>query len=216
MPTGYVNFTIVVSEKTAKILLDAKVINEKMLIPVAIYDEIPDGYKEKTGVPFERFSPDDIEFLVKEREKLRAKNRPVRKPTEKDALKLLRKAKSERKENFGKKMKKELCEALAGGEYLYLAPYYAVANGGELSDEYRFLAYEESLADTAEFFAELEKEELMEEKPSGVVFAKCPDGDAVLLLKDGAVVRFNHEAPEVWEKWESLAEFFEDNTEAEV
>jgi hypothetical protein len=87
--------------------------------------------------------------------------------------------------------------------------------GGELSDEYRFLAYEESLADTAEFFAELEKEELMEEKPSGVVFAKCPDGDVVLLLEDGAVVRFNHEAPEVWEKWESLAEFFEDNTEEE-
>ena len=212
-PTGYVDFPIVVNEKTAKILLDAKVISEKMLIPTALYDEIPAGYEEKTGKPFEAFSQDDIEFLVKEREKLRAKNRPVRKPTEKEALKLLRKAKGERKADFGKKMKKELCEALAMSEYAPLAPYYAVANGGELSDEYEFLAYDKALEANAEFFREMEKEELLEEKPCGVVFAKCPDGDAVLLSVDGTVARFNHEAPEVWEKWESLAEFLEESIE---
>ncbi|MBQ8448095.1 MAG: hypothetical protein IJX27_04090 [Clostridia bacterium] len=214
-PTGYVNFPIVVSEKMAKILLDAKVISKKMLAPVALYDEIPAGYEEKTGEPFEAFAPDIVERLYKERDALRKKKRPVRKPTEKEALKFLRKAKSERKEDFGKKMKKELCEVLAGCEYAPLAPYYAVANGGALCDEYEFLAYDKAIEANADFFRELEKEELLEEKPRGALFAKCPDGDAVLLLEDGTVVRFNHEVPEVWEKWESLAEFFEDNTKAE-
>ena len=210
MPTGYVNFTIIVSEKTAKILLDAKVISEKMLIPVVIYDEIPAGYEEKTGKPFERFLPDVAERLYKEKEALRKKKRPERKVTDKDALKLLRKAKTERKEDFAKRLKKEACEALTGGEYAALAPYYSVANGGEICDEYRFLAYEEAKSETAEFFAELEKEELMEEKPHGVVFAKCHDGDAVLLLAGGKAARFSHEAPEFIDEWSSLAEFFEE------
>ena len=215
MPTGYMDFPIVISEKAAQFLLEAKVITSKMLIPVALYDEIPEGYEEKTGKPFARFSPEVAEWLYKEREALRAKKRPVHKTTEKEALKLLRKAKSERKEDFGKRMKKELCEALLGGEYAALAPYYAVANGGSLSDEYEFLPYGEATAKNAEFFAELEKEDLLEEKPSGIVFAKCPDGDAVIALDGGAVVRFNHEAPEAWEKWESLAEFFEESLELE-
>ena len=90
-----------------------------------------------------------------------------------------------------------------------------MAGSGFLSDEYELLAYDKAMEKNAEFFAELEKEELLEEKPKGVVFAKCPDGDAVLLLASGEVVRFNHEAPEVWEKWESLAEFFEENIETE-
>ncbi len=215
MPTGYVNFTIVVSEKTAKILLDAKVISEKMLVPVAIYDEMPDGYEEKTGKPFERFLPDVTERLYKEREATQKKKRPERKITEKEALKLFRKAKTECKADFAKRLKKEACEALEGGEYAALAPYYSVANGGELCDEYRFLAYEEAVSATAEFFAELEKEELMEEKPRGVVFAKCPDGDAVLLLDGGKVARFSHEAPEFIDEWVSLAEFFEESVTTE-
>ena len=49
------------------------------------------------------------------------------------------------------------------------------------------------------------------EKPRGVVFAKCPDGDAVLLLDGGKVARFSHEAPEFIDEWASLAEFFEES-----
>ena len=48
------------------------------------------------------------------------------------------------------------------------------------------------------------------EKPHGVVLAKCPDGDATLLLDTGEVVRFSHEAPEFIDEWSSLAEFFEE------
>ena len=48
------------------------------------------------------------------------------------------------------------------------------------------------------------------EKPHGVVFAKCHDGDAVILLDSGKVTRFSHEAPEFIDEWSSLAEFFEE------
>ena len=53
------------------------------------------------------------------------------------------------------------------------------------------------------------------EKPHGVVLAKCPDGDATLLLDTGEVVRFSHEAPEFIDEWSSLAEFFEENLTCE-
>lgn len=59
---------------------------------------------------------------------------------------------------------------------------------------------------------QLEKEEILEVKPEGIVFSKCPDGDVVLLHPDGTVGRFSHEIPEEIEHWPSLAQFFMDET----
>ena len=53
-------------------------------------------------------------------------------------------------------------------------------------------------------------EELLTDKPVGVVIAVCADGDKVLLLRDGAVIRFSHEAPETVNRWPSLAQFIAD------
>ncbi len=38
-------------------------------------------------------------------------------------------------------------------------------------------------------------EEMLDEKPSGVVFAKCPDGDRIILCDSGNVIRFSHQQP---------------------
>ena len=57
---------------------------------------------------------------------------------------------------------------------------------------------------------DLEAEELLESKPDGVVIAMCADGDTVLLLADGAVIRFSHEAPEELNRWPSLSQFVAD------
>jgi hypothetical protein len=53
-------------------------------------------------------------------------------------------------------------------------------------------------------------EEMLETKPDGIVIAKCPDGDNILLCSDGKVIRFSHEEPVATEEWISLAQFFAD------
>lgn len=94
--------------------------------------------------------------------------------------------------------------------YHPVVPYYAIANGGFLSDEYEFLSYTQALLLNDEFQQDLIMEELLDTKPDGVVIAKCPDGDVILLCSDGMVVRFSHEMPEITEQWENLAQFFAD------
>ena len=111
------------------------------------------------------------------------------------------------KDDFGKRMKKELIEALTGTEYAPLAPYYAVTANGFLSDEYELMTVEQSKTETVAFLNRMEQEELLAEPITGTIIAKCPDGDRVLLKADGAVARFNHEIPEETERWKNLAEF---------
>ena len=86
-------------------------------------------------------------------------------------------------------------------------PYYKVAEGGFLSDEYELLAQKDIQTETAEFYDRLEKEELLEKQPEGMVIARCANGDKVLLLKEGSVIRFSHEEPDIVEQWQSLAQF---------
>ena len=107
-------------------------------------------------------------------------------------------------------MPKTRSATLSDTQYAPVAPYYLIANGGFLSDEYEFLPYERAIVDTNEFMAQLSTEELLEEKPEGIVFAKCPDGDSILLCANGVVIRFSHEEPVETAQWPSLAQFFFD------
>ena len=127
---------------------------------------------------------------------------------EKEALKFLRKTKTERKEDFNKRLTKKIAEAITDPLYCSILPYYLVCDGGLLSDEYSFLSYADSLKATEEFFEDLEKEELLEAKPDGVVIATCADGDSVLLTGDKKVIRFSHEAPDIISEWQGIAKFF--------
>ena len=91
-----------------------------------------------------------------------------------------------------------------------MLPYYLIANGGQLSDEYRLLSLDESDTTTKEFHKSLESEEPLETKPDGIIICTCANGDWVLLLRDGTVIRFSHEVPEITEQWPSLAQFIVD------
>ena len=91
-----------------------------------------------------------------------------------------------------------------------LLPYYLIANGGYLSDEYELLPYDIATEENKLFAQELLTEELLDAKPDGIVIAKCPDGDKILLCTDGKVIRFSHEQPVATEEWVSLAQFVAD------
>lgn len=65
-------------------------------------------------------------------------------------------------------------------------------------------------------FYEFQQEELIENAPQGVVFAKGADGDNILLIEDGTVIRFGHEIPEIIDNLKSIAQFiFDTITETE-
>lgn len=203
---------ILVHRDRADILLRDRALQPSMLMPVPVLDDFLPGYaaEERSHQPVPAQSV--REELLQAYDKLKVTDRPVRAVTEKEAVKLLRGAKKARKEDFAKALSKAKAEALTDTPWAPLVPYYLVTSGGYLSDEYEYemLPPDRAAEETAAFHDALAAEELLTDKPEGVVIAACADGDKVLLLGDGAVIRFSHEAPEETNRWPSLAQFMAD------
>ena len=195
--------TILIHRATAELLIREKALSWKQLSPVPVVEEFPAGYRIRETEPQLRPTADYIAKGMARFEELKKNPRPVRLVSEKDALKLLRSAKKDRKEDFTKGLTKLQSDSP-------LLPYWKVAGSGYLSDEYELLSSERSEERTAEFLAAMASEELLEVKPAGTVIAICPDGDNCLLTPAGTVERWSHEAPEVIEHFPTLPQFFAD------
>lgn len=201
---------LLVHRTTAEILLKENLINKKNLTPALLYDEVPGGYKEQE-MPHALKLPDSyLEKMQKEYEYLKEHPKPKRKATEIQTLKLLRLTKKDRKSDFNKGLKRTTAQALLETEYAPLVPYYLLSNGFCLSDEYEVLPYEKTQQETLVFDAKIEKEEFLESIPKGIVIARCPDGDRVLLRPNGTVERYSHEEPTVAKDCPTLAQFIMD------
>lgn len=215
---GMLRNALLVHRDTAEILMKEKMLDPQTLYPALIYNgEIPTGYAEAVFKDDNRFPPFDAEFAIKMEEeyrRIKSIKRPERKATTNMALKALREEKRERKEDFGKRMRKEVAESLAETAYAPLIPYFLVADGGTLSDEYQFLDYASAKDHTLEFEENMRKEELAD-IPEGIVICNCADGDRVILTQSGEVYRVSHEVPEILEEWPSPAQFFVDSLETE-
>ena len=201
-------YQILIHRDVAKLMVEQKAVSPTALRPVLVAAEVPGGYTLAETSPVPRPRQEYLAAMLAEYEALKNTSRPIRQVTEKDALKILRLAKKERKDDFEKALPKAQKEALADTAYAPLAPYYSVANGGLLSDEYQLLSFGEAVVENKEFHRALAAEELAE-KPTGVVIGKCADGDAILLC-GGEVIRFSHEAPEINAQWPSLPQFIVD------
>lgn len=201
---------ILIHKDTAEILVNEKALSRKDLKPVPVLNTCPGGYTLDKTQAKQKPSQSYISQMLTGYKKLKTASRPAHIISEKDAMKIFRKTKAERKDDFNKRISKGRAEAITGTQYKQLLPYYLIANGGYLSDEYRFLSYEESVEATIEFSEQLKAEELLACKPEGIVFSKCADGDVVILLPEGSVIRFSHEAPETANKWQSVAQFIFD------
>ena len=200
-------YKILIHKDIAQILLQEKALPPNALRPAPVVEKIPDGYVLQETREKERPTLEYIAHMLTEYEKLASTQRPVYMISEKDALKLLRNGKKERKSDFQKALPKSCDVGLTDQRYLPLESYYRVANGGLLSDEYQLLPFDQAQEQTLSFAEQMALEELLEKKPNGVVFAKCPDGDYILLGTDGSVIRFSHEVPEVIDQWPTLAQF---------
>lgn len=201
---------ILVHRDTAAALLKNKALQPFWLAPVPVLDAFLPGHEPVATMRQEAPAPAVREELLRAYERLKATERPVRMVTEKEALKLLRGAKKSRGSDFGKAMPKVKAALLAETPYAPLAPYYQIVGSGYISDEYELLPHARAVEATDGFRRSLEMEELLTDRPDGIVFAQCPDGDLVLLLTDGTVIRFSHEAPETVNTWPSLPQFVVD------
>ena len=200
-------YEVLIHKDIAKLLLQEKAISANALMPAPVVDALPGGYTRMDTEPCPRPLETYMAQSIANYEKLIVKARPERKISEKDALKVMRKAKTDRKGDFQKKLPQKREEEMLASKFAPLVPYYKVAEGGFLSDEYELLAQKDIQTETAEFYDRLEKEELLEKQPEGMVIARCANGDKVLLLKEGSVIRFSHEEPDIVDEWQSLAQF---------
>ena len=194
---------ILIHRDTAELLIKEKALSSKHLFPVPVVEEFPQGYWVRETSPLRLPTEDYIEKGMAQFEELKKNPRPVRLVSEKDALRLLRAAKKDRKADFNKGLTRLVSDSP-------LLPYWKVAGSGYLSDEYELLSPDRSEVRTAEFHASMAAEELLEVTPQGTVIAICPDGDNCLLTPAGTVERWSHEAPEITESWPTLPQFFAD------
>lgn len=203
---------LLIHKDTAELLLREGACTASALEPLMTVDELPEGCPVCEGTPLPRPTPAYFTEMDAVIAAQKAKARPVKQVTEKTALALLRKAKSARKEDFGKRLAKAdewLSTACAP-----LVPYWKIAGRGFLSDEYELLSPEETQPATQAYDQTRAAEELAD-LPEGVIFARCPDGDVVLLAGDGRVLRISHEEPLPEQTWPGLPAFIADAVEAE-
>ena len=212
-PSRNVRYQLLIHKDVMEAMVQQRVLPASCFRPAPVFETLPGSYTLHSTEPIPRPTAQYMAQMLAEYEKLKQTPRPVRMVSEKDALKLLRLAKKARKEEFQKALTKAKAQPLLDTDYAPMVPYYTVANGGFLSDEYELLSYDCAVTENEEFQKELEAEELLETKPQGIVIAKCPDGDAVLLCNDGTVIRFSHEVPEVLDQWPTLAQFIADTAQ---
>lgn len=203
-------YTILLHKDIAQALLTQKILPSTALKPAAVFNSLPGGYILQKTQAIDRPTCAFMSTMLSEYEKLKNTARPVRIASEKDALKMLRHAKKDRSQDFQKGLSKAKSERLVNTDYDAMMPYYRIADGCFLSDEYALLSSVMAAKENEEYQKKLFGEELLDVKPEGIVIGQCADGDVILLCKDQKVIRMSHEEPVAVEQWPTLAQFFVD------
>lgn len=213
---GYA-FSCYIRKEAAEKLIKEKVLSFKDLIPIAYFDESRHSLLIRKNYNIAQIPEELLRIRELEKEKFYKKERPIYHITEKMALSFLWKAKRGRKEDFFGPLPKKTAETLENTSFEPLIPYYRVSNGGALSDEVWLFAYEEMAFQSELFRTSLEKEELlaaeMPELFDAMAVGKTLNGDMILLMADGRLMRFDHEDPALSKTWETPELFFYETVE---
>ena len=206
---------MLVSSKAAKFLLEDKVLNKKQLFPCRFLKSSPFGYENIQISQCAEFrkrqvllTGEEIQAVQKEYDNFLQQKRPKKKATLKKALQLLKEAKRNEPEYYNVPLENEICDRLKKSEYEVLLPYFKISNGMALSDEYRFLSYQEMEKETNEYKILKGLEEGIS-LLDGIVIAKAMDGD-IVIMADKKVVRYSHEDWSVWDEWPDTETFIEE------
>lgn len=203
---------IIVSSRLRDIFLSQKVVSKSDFEAVPIFDnnfdnppagwftqQITGREEEPTAEIVKRYEKEYAQFLKKDK--------PERKITEKLATAELRRYKRLEPEFFNKGLRGAKLDMLPSE---LLKPYYMITNGGALADEYQLCCAEELEELQQEYLEEQALEELCPMPEGALMFAVCSDGERIMLLPDGRVVRYAMGDPDFVEEWDNLHCFIYD------
>ncbi len=207
--SSYAQSGILIRGHVADHLLAQRLIGPGDLVPIWIAEVAPDYYDCFTSETSGMIEEEDREANEWAYEQFLSVVRPERVCSEKTALRILRQLKQNAPQDFAKALPRAALSKLAGSGYEPLTPWYRIANGFVLSDEYRLLPLDESIQETAEYSREIALEELTEPIP-GIVVGACPDGDRILLSGQNQILRISHEDLQAVRSWSDLPSFIVD------
>lgn len=214
---AFLGAAVLIRKSAAEKLISKKLLKWSELRPAVYFDEKKHSRLVRT-CKRKIYMPERIkEEQVKRFEVWKTKKRPPFNPKEKDALSLLRRAKAECPAYYNDPLKKATLSTLSDTAFVPLLPYYKISNGCAINDEIDILSYEDIGEENTAFFEDLQAEELILEEISGlrdaVVFGIAANGDKILLMPDGSVMRYDHEDPHFSEIWKNMHTFFYEQIE---
>ena len=208
------NHRLLVKKHVRDFLIEKDYLKKDYFSPVLVVENISESEaKPLIKIESGKFStiPQKIKDEIDNQyQKYLKKDKPERKATEKLALQALRIAKKENPELFGKRASEKILVKAIDER---LIPYYKTANGGVISDEYRFYSVDESTKETADFWLHqnLENTDIIPE--ASVVVGQAMDGEYIILLPDGKVVRYEVGQYGFSYEWNNIESFFVEETE---
>lgn len=212
---GY--YQVLLRRNVVNKMIEQRVLKKEDFQPMLLYDEPPNGFVTMTSESVQYPSETIVKQLIIDYDNLKYKNKPKRIISKKDTVELLRVEKERRSDDFLQKMPKSKRDELLSTPYKSLIPYYAIANGGDLSSEYYFLPYEQTKKENINYKDQMEKEEILENKAFGHVIALCSNGDVVILSKNNTIKRISHEGGhEVVSTWDKLENFIYSTLEESI
>lgn len=213
-----------ISKRAKEILINNKVITERHVEPICVYESLPENATILDGnipYPAPSYSSTNIDIdilrnkLNAEWKKFIAKPKAIKKVTFKQALSYLLEAKRNRPEDF--------CKVLSKNELdknTFVLPEYWLdilkkSNGGLLNYECELIP----LRSIRDFNIDRKSyiQEVDEDYPLNLIHvATCVDGDWYSLLNtdvssvDSKILRISHETCQPIEQWDSIAMFLFD------
>ncbi len=194
-------------------LIEEGFLKPEHFVPIIVSDNITvQQAKPLIRMESGKFTPvtqkvkDEIEAKYKKHCK---KVKPKRVATEKTALQILRNAKKENGEYFGKRASEKVLNAALDER---LIPYYKTANGGAISDEYTFFSVKEAVEETETFHKAQSLENTDIIPGNAVVFGCAADGEVIILLPEGKVVRYQQGELAFAFEWDNIECFFTEET----
>ena len=212
-----------VSRKVKECLVNCRLISASVFEPVLLcnddekfilfndcseYTKLHEALRKKND-----FVEDtDVEqYRIQQYELYNNSVRPKYEITETMALRLLRMEKREYPQFFQKGVKKE--ETLKDAIGL-LKSVYKISNGFYVGDEYQIYSVGERILAQKEFDCDYQKEQLTNAADNAKVIGKTADGEWLILLEDGKVVRYPMGEFTYVETWDSFWMFLEEAIES--
>lgn len=208
--SDFAYYDVLVRKSVADELIKNKLISKSNLIPVRYCDSNTQKNLLCKCAKKEVISKETLDFWKENRKEFEKKKKPLYKPCEKEALRILRRAKRERPEDFEKPLSKIFAEQISD-KLSNLKAIYKISNGFYINEEIYILPFLDIEHETKDFFKNTNDDFTASEFKGCYIIGQVANGDKVIYRYDGSVVVFDHEDYYNSKKYNSIWEFIFSN-----